>query len=184
MIYDITQNIFSGRVYPGDSQPKHTFLRSYGAGDRSAVTEFTMNAHNATHIDAPFHRLPGGRTVDALPLDACVGECEVISFWNRSRLRQTDAKRVLLTDCETIDEETAALLVEKGVAFVGVWGQSIGSREVHQILLEAEIVLLEGAALEGIEEGTYFLFAAPIKLEGCDGAPCRAILIRNENFSF
>ncbi len=180
MIYDITQNTFSGRVYPGDSHPRHTFLRSYAAGDRSAVSELAMNVHNATHIDAPFHRLPGGKAIDELDLEACVGECEVISFLNRSRLTETDAKRILLIDCETIDEETARLLVKKNVRFVGVWGQSVGSREVHHILLEAEVVILEGAALEDIAEGEYFLSAAPIKLEGCDGAPCRALLIQNQ----
>ena len=177
MIYDITQELFSGRVYPGDAAPSYTRLRSFENGDRSTVTEFSMNAHNATHIDAPIHRIKGGIGIDALSLEACIGACEVIAADDRKRLLETDAKRILFTQCETIDEEIAAILVEKGVRFVGVWGQSVGSREVHRILLEAEIVVLEGAALEGIAEGSYFLSALPIKLGGCDGAPCRAVLI-------
>ena len=50
--------------------------------------------------------------------------------------------------------------------------------EVHLIMLGAEIVLLEGIRLEGIEEGVYILNAAPINLGGSDGAPCRATLMK------
>ena len=48
---------------------------------------------------------------------------------------------------------------------------------VHKRLLGKNIVLLEGILLTGIPEGTYFLSAAPLKLAGSDGAPCRAYLI-------
>ena len=50
--------------------------------------------------------------------------------------------------------------------------------EVHLILLGAEVVLLEGIVLKEVEEGKYFLSAAPLNLGGSDGSPCRAVLIR------
>ena len=37
------------------------------------LTAFSMCAHNGTHIDAPFHFLRDGKTVDALSLAAFVG---------------------------------------------------------------------------------------------------------------
>ena len=64
---------------------------------------------------------------------------------------------------------------------LGVESQSVGPMDapmaVHRILLEKEIVLLEGIRLSGILQGQYLLYAAPINIEGADGAPCRAILI-------
>jgi arylformamidase len=50
--------------------------------------------------------------------------------------------------------------------------------EVHKILLGADKVLLEGVVLTAVEEGKYFLSAAPLNLGGCEGAPCRAVLVR------
>ena len=40
------------------------------------------------------------------------------------------------------------------------------------------MVLLEGLDLDAAGEGRYFLFAAPLKIAGCDGAPVRAVLIK------
>ncbi len=178
MIYDITQELFGARVYPGDTAPSFRRIRSFEAGNQSTVTELSMNVHNGTHIDAPIHRIKGGCGIDALPLDACVGECEVLTVLDPARIKATDATRLLIKDCETLDEETARLLVQKGVRFVGVWGQSVGSREVHNILLGAGIVVLEGAELAHVPTGKYLLSAAPINLSNCDGAPVRALLIK------
>lgn len=177
MIYDITQELFSGAVYPGDVRPQFTRIKSIDKGDTSNSTIFSMNVHNATHIDAPFHRIKGGKGIDELSLEVCVGKATVIDYENRDKLTDLPVRRILFKNCEQIDEVTATLLVEKGVYFVGVEGQSIGNREVHRILLENEVVVLEGARLNEVPEGEYMLYAPPIKLGGCDGAPCRAILI-------
>ena len=50
--------------------------------------------------------------------------------------------------------------------------------EVHKILLGAHVVLLEGIILKDVPEGVYFLNAAPLNLQGLDGSPCRAYLIK------
>ena len=49
---------------------------------------------------------------------------------------------------------------------------------VHKILLEKEVVLLEGLRLNNIKDGVYFLCAQPVNVAGSDGAPCRAVLIK------
>ena len=56
-------------------------------------------------------------------------------------------------------------------------GQEDSPEAVHLIMLGAQIVLLEGIRLNEVEDGMYFLNAAPLNLGGSDGAPCRAILI-------
>lgn len=177
MIYDITQELFSGGVWPGDVAPEYVRMKSFEKGDASTVSVFKMSAHNATHIDAPIHRIKGGKGIDELDIEACIGECEVISINNTERLAATDSKRILIRDCQTIGADIAQLLVDKGVRFVGVEGLGIGDRPTHNILLTAEVIILEGALLSNVPEGKYFLSALPIKLGGFDGAPCRAVLV-------
>ena len=180
MIYDISQNYFTGKVYPGDPMPSFVYVKSFEKGDASTSTEMTANVHSSTHMDAPIHRIKGGKGIDELPLDVCIGPAEVIRYGNVTRLAETVSKRILFKNCDQIDEATAKLIVEKGILFVGAEGQSIGNRQVHRILLENEVVVLEGAVLSHVPEGQYMLYSPPIKLEGCDGAPCRAVLITAE----
>ena len=68
-----------------------------------------------------------------------------------------------------------------GIRLYGNESQTVGPedapKEVHLIMLGAEVVLLEGIRLAEVPDGVYLLDAAPINLGGADGAPCRAILI-------
>ena len=78
--------------------------------------------------------------------------------------------------------EAAQVFAQAGIFLIGNESQTVGPMEapakVHYELLKAEVVLLEGIRLRGIEEGVYWLNAAPLNLEQADGAPCRAILIK------
>ena len=72
-IYDISQEVFGCQVYPDDPMPEKTMLRSMGNGEVYNLTAFRMCAHNGTHIDAPFHFIQDGKTVDEICLEAFVG---------------------------------------------------------------------------------------------------------------
>ena len=74
-IYDISQEVFSCSVYPGDPQPEKQMAYATAEGDLYNLTSFAMCAHNGTHVDAPFHFLPKGKTVDQMDLIHFVGEC-------------------------------------------------------------------------------------------------------------
>ena len=63
-IYDISQEVFGCQVYPGDPTPKKRVISSMEKGDLYNLTAFSMCAHNGTHIDAPFHFIKYGKTVD------------------------------------------------------------------------------------------------------------------------
>ena len=76
-IYDISQEVFSCNVYPGDPIPEKRTLSSMENGDLYNLTAFSMCAHNGTHIDAPAHFLADGKTVEQMPLDTFVGDCYV-----------------------------------------------------------------------------------------------------------
>ena len=73
-IFDISQEVFSCQVYPGDPAPEKKILNFMEKGDLYNLTAFSMCAHNGTHIDAPYHFLKGGKTVDAISLEAFVGK--------------------------------------------------------------------------------------------------------------
>ena len=77
--------------------------------------------------------------------------------------------------------KAAKAMNRHGICLVGVESQTVGPedspREVHLELLEKEVVLLEGLRLANVPDGIYLLNAAPMNLGGCDGAPCRAVLL-------
>jgi arylformamidase len=80
-----------------------------------------------------------------------------------------------------IPADTAQYLVERGVRTVGVDYLSVGGWETdgvecHQILLGAEVWIIEGLDLSKIKPGAYDLICLPLKILGADGAPARAIL--------
>lgn len=192
-IHDISQKVFSCTVYPGDPSPEKLALSSTAEGDLYNLTAFSMCAHNGTHIDAPFHFIPGGKTVDQMDLSYFVGECYVAR--HEGDVAAADAmhilakacgvQRILLAGKLTVTEEAAQVFAAGNIKLLGNEGQTIGPEDapmqVHLILLERGIVLLEGIVLNAVPEGFYFLGAAPLNLAGCDGAPCRAYLIEPEN---
>ncbi len=193
-IHDISQEVFTCTVYPGDSVPAMTEVCRISGGDSYNLTDFSMCAHNGTHIDAPFHFLEDGKTIERLPLEKMVGMCYVAAhdgtmtgedathILNKARENSPEAdKRILLRGNTVITAEAAEVFAAAGIYLIGVESQSVGDASapmaVHKILLAAEVVLLEGIRLNRIKEAPYFLGAAPLKLGGADGAPCRAFLI-------
>lgn len=191
-IYDISQEVFSCGVYPGDPAPQRQQLCATAEGDLYNLTAFSMCAHNGTHIDAPFHFLHGGKTVEQLPLDTFVGrsylarhEGEVTAETAAEILdRAKGALRILIGGDVTVTAEGASVFAEAGIRLLGNEGQTVGPEDapmqVHLILLRKGVALLEGIVLKNIPEGHYFLSAAPLNLAGSDGAPCRAYLIKQE----
>ena len=196
-IIDISQEVFSCQVYPGDPAPERKRLSSMEKGGLYNLTAFSMCAHNGTHIDAPFHFLKDGKTVDALGLDAFVGPAYVAEhhgsvsgsdaaeIMERAIERSPEAaKRILIKGNAEVSAEAAAVFAFSEILLLGNESQTVGPEDapmaVHQILLGAGVVLLEGVRLAEVPEGVYFLNAAPLNLSGADGSPCRAILMDGE----
>ena len=188
-IYDISQEVFSCAVYPGDPKPEKQVLCSTADGDFYNLSAFFMCAHNGTHIDAPFHFLHHGKTVEQMELEVFVGECFVARHQGdvteadarKILTRAEGAERILIAGEITVTAEAAEVFAQAGIKLLGNEGQSVGPEDapmqVHLILLRRGIALLEGIVLRGVPEGRYFLSAAPLNLAGADGAPCRAILV-------
>ncbi|MDY0003088.1 MAG: cyclase family protein, partial [Polyangia bacterium] len=158
--------------------------------------------HAGSLLDAPAHLFPGGPGVDLVPLEACLGvalvmdchEAAVIEAETLEPLVPAGTRRVLFKTragarpddgwLETWPAPTpkaATLLLERGVTLVGLDSPSIDLFEskdlpVHRLLLAAGVVILENLDLGNVEEGTWELIALPLKLEGMDGSPVRAVL--------
>ena len=196
-IIDITQELFHCAVFPGDPAPEMTRSLSLERGDVCNLTAFSMCAHNGTHVDAPFHFIDGGKTVDRMGLTPYVGDCWVarhsgdVTADDARRMLDNARKagadrRLLIAGPATVTAEAARAFAAAGLLLLGNESQTVGPedapREVHLILLGAEVTLLEGVRLDGVAEGQYFLSAAPLNLGGCDGAPCRAYLIGDCDF--
>ena len=192
MIYDITQPLFSCAVYPGDPAPKREQLCSMEKGDIINLTAFSMCSHNGTHADAPAHFIKDGKTVGELDLSAFIGECYVarhegdVTAEDARRILDTAkrpgaSERILIAGQAVITEAAARVFADAGIKLIGNESQTVGPEDapmqVHLILLGADVVLLEGVVLAHVPEGKYFLSAAPLNLGGCEGAPCRAVLI-------
>ncbi len=198
-IFDISQEVFGCVVFPGDPAPKRETLLNIEKGDICNLTAFSMCAHNGTHVDAPFHFYKDGKTLDQVSLERFIGwayvaehEGEItaedaIAILERARNRfrfPSAAKRILIKGKAVLTLEAAKIFSQSGIVLYGNESQTVGPeeapRDVHLVLLGAEIVLLEGIRLKDVCEGVYILNAAPINLGGADGAPCRAVLIEME----
>ncbi|MBP5418110.1 MAG: cyclase family protein [Clostridiales bacterium] len=193
-IIDITQELFTCNVYPGDPQPGMQRVQSTDNGDMCNLTRFDMCAHNGTHVDAPFHFLGDGKTIDEMGLVPYVGDCYVarhdgdVTKEDAENIMQKAtaagaSERILIGGDATVTLPAAEVFAGSGILLLGNESQTVGPlmapKDVHLVLLGKEITLLEGIVLKDVKEGKYFLSAAPLNLGGCDGAPCRAYLIRN-----
>lgn len=196
-IYDISQEVFGCQVYPGDPTPKKRVISSMEKGDLYNLTAFSMCAHNGTHIDAPFHFIKDGKTVDSVSLNTFIGMAYVAEYngivsaddateiLEKAKKQNSEAaKRILIKGDAEVSAEAAKVFAESNILLLGNESQTVGPEnapmEVHLILLGAGTVLLEGIRLAEVSEGVYFLNAAPLNLSGAYGSPCRAILIAAE----
>ncbi len=196
-IYDISQEVFSSKAFPGDPVPKKEMVSQIENGDVCNLSQLSMCAHNGTHIDAPFHFISDGKTVDKMGLEAFVGMAYVaehqgvVSYSDAENiikkarvLSEESAKRILIKGEAEVSLEATEAFVKAGILLLGNEPQTVGPKSapmaVHLALLGAGVALLEGIRLKNVAEGVYFLSSAPLNLGGGDGAPCRAILIDNK----
>ena len=205
-IYDISVPIRSGGlVYPGNPEIDITLQQAVAKGAGANVSSIKFGSHTGTHADAARHFFDDGQTVDKIPLERLIGPAVLISFADDVRavgaaeLRAHDLRgetRILLrtrnsallskkdfvNDYTYLAPDGAQYLVDNGVYLVGIDYLSIeqfhsGHHKTHLILLGKSVVILEGLDLSAPPPGKYELICLPLRIEGCDGAPARAVLI-------
>ena len=205
-IFDISVPIVNGGlVYPGNPAIRIEPGSEVSKGASSNLSRVTFGSHTGTHVDAPKHFFDAGGTVDRLPLTALIGPAVVLAFADdvmsvtAAHLQQHSlegVERVLLRtrnsgfiterefrqDYTFVAPDAAEHLVSLGITLVGVDYLSIeqfhsGHHRTHRTLLERGIVIVEGLDLSEIAPGRYEFLCLPLRLEGLDGAPARAVLM-------
>ena len=188
-------------VYPGNPGVRLELHESIAEGAIANVSKLELGVHSGTHVDAPSHFIDGAAGTESLPLGALVGPAAVVDATGIDGDLDEDAlasldlpavDRLLLKttnsalwgepsfthDFIRLNGSGARHLIERGIRLIGIDYLSIGDEDAHRELLGAGVVPLEGLDLRGVEPGAYQLVCLPLKLEGSDGAPARAILLR------
>jgi len=205
-IYDISVPIRSGGlVYPGNPEIDISLQQAVAKGASANVSTIRFGSHTGTHADAARHFFDDGQPVDKIPLERLIGPALLVSFGDKvlsvgaAELREHDVKghkrilirtrnSALLSQKEFVKDYTylapdgAQYLVDLGVELVGVDYLSIeqfhsGHHRTHRTLLAQAVVIVEGLDLSAPAPGEYQFICLPLRIEGCDGAPARAVLI-------
>ncbi|MFN2471552.1 MAG: cyclase family protein [Gaiellaceae bacterium] len=201
-LIDVTVPIREGMVtYPGDPDVRLERVSAIAQGALANLSRLDFGVHSGTHVDAPVHFIDGAAGAESLPLEVLVGPAHVVDatrvrgVLDRAALGRLDlpeGKRLLfktpnseLWASDRFAEESvhltadgAELLVERGVRLVGLDYLSVGDPDAHRVLLGAGVVAVEGLDLREAEPGAYRLLCLPLKIVGSDGAPARAVLLR------
>jgi arylformamidase len=205
--YDISLTISPHMpTWPGDPSVVLERIEKIEEGSSANVSRLQMSVHTGTHVDAPYHFIPDGKSVERMPLRILTGRAYVLDLSNvdmitREVLEKSDlpprTRRLLFKtrnsnywarqefdfkeDFVAICEDAAEYLVKRGVKLVGVDYLSVApfhqAVPTHEIFLKAGVVVVEGLDLSEISQGRYTLYCLPLKLDGSDGAPARAILV-------
>jgi arylformamidase len=205
--FDITVPVRPGMpVYEGDPPVAVERVASIADGAVCNLSRLACGVHTGTHIDAPVHFIDGAPGVDGVALDALYGPAWVVDATgaaddiDRAALDAlaipADTTRVLFKTANSrlwkregfsrdfigLKEDAARALVERGVRLVAMDYLSVAPMSdpapTHVALLEAGVVILEGVDLRRVEPGAYTLLCLPLLIEGADGAPARAVLMR------
>lgn len=202
-LIDITVPIRDGMfVYDGDPTVTLTRVKAIEDGQVANISRLDFGVHSGTHIDAPLHFIEGGDAAELLPLEPLLGPAEVIdatsvegdldaealqglelpegaerllfktpnsSLWNRDSFSQ---------EFVHLDGSGAQYLLDRGVKLVGLDYLSVGDPDAHRVLLGGGVVAMEGLDLREVDPGPYRLVCLPLKIVGSDGAPARAVLVK------
>lgn len=201
-LYDITMPYKNGGAHwPGDMPYTYKQLADIKAGSSVNVGAIALGVHGGTHIDAPFHYMADGDTIDKLPVESFLlpvavvdaGGADVLDSSYLKDIDFSDIKGILFKTCAwkdrdvfplsipVVSPELPAFLKEKGIKLIGVDVASVDPIEdstikAHKAIGQADLRILEGLVLDDIGPGKYELIALPLILEGSDASPVRAVL--------
>jgi len=191
--------------WPTDPVPRIERLKDRDKGDPVSLMELQIIDHVGTHVDAPLHFIPGGKTIDKMPVNATMGRARVLEIKNPKAITLEElephnlrrGERILFKtrnsslyktgefteDYVYFATEVAQYMADKGLKAVGLDYISIGTpqnrdsiRDTHSILLENGVYIIEGINLEKVKPGRYDLICLPLLLDRGDAGPARAIV--------
>ncbi len=207
MLIDISPALNSALpIWPGDEPLSREIQSDILAGAVTTSSTLRTTVHVGAHVDAPCHCVVDGASIDSVPLESYIGPCEVMrvnvlpegAVTPELLPQRPTAPRVLIAtdtfcpagtfaaDFAGLSVELADYLHECGVRLVGVDTPSVdrfadGELPVHRRLIAHGIAIVEGLTLREVPAGRYELIALPLRLEGFDASPVRAVLRTRDN---
>lgn len=201
-LWDITPTVSASLpVWPGDTRFHAETTWKMSAACPVQVSRLQMSTHTGAHCDAPSHYDPSGISIDRVPLGAYLGSCRIIDCIGLRHVLpahlsgKCDAlpQRVLLRtyarapqtawdpDFASVDAATIDHLAALGVILIGIDTPSLDPQQstsmaAHGAVRRHGMAILEGIVLDDVPAGDYELIALPLKLDGMDASPVRAIL--------
>ncbi|PTM59704.1 cyclase family protein [Desmospora activa] len=201
-VYDVSMTIEGNMAVYKNKEEKKPQIRVVQDFDTSPTREsrVDMDVHTGTHVDSPLHMLPDGGTMETISVEKLVGPCRVLDLTtveggiSRSDLERFDigAGEFLLLKTRNsfredfdfefvfLAEDGASYLASIGVQGVGIDGLGVERSQpghpTHKTLFRAGVIIMEGLRLREVEQGSYFMVAAPIKLRETEAAPARVLL--------
>ena len=190
-------------VFPGDTAFARRDLMHVDQGHHISLSTITTTVHLGSHADAPIHYGAGGRTIEQQPLELYVGPCLVLHVeaahgravtiqdlvgrvpFGTERLllaTGTHRDREAWTDAfASIDPPLVGWLDARGVRLVAIDTPSVDRADskdlpAHAAFLAHDVAIIEGVVLDAVPEGRYELIALPLRIEGADASPVRAVL--------
>jgi Predicted metal-dependent hydrolase len=190
MFIDITKNInIQTKIYDGDPQYFVSKVFSIESGDEFNVSKIEMGSHFGTHIDAPKHFFNEGADVAQLDINGLCGQCIVVSVkqaidenFLKSMQLKPKSRILFKTDGKYgVTNDGAKYMVEMETRVVGTDAMDIEDSNnknyfCHKALLGCGIPIIEGLELCDVKDGEYRLICLPLKMDGLDGVPVRAVL--------
>ena len=201
-VYDISPLISEDlAVFPGDVKFSRNVSMDFDK-DHLTLSSFETTLHLGAHTDAPNHYDPAGMGMSDRSLEYYFGKCQVIQVdcARGARIQIEDlkgksisSKRILFrtdsfpnpnnwnNDFVSLSSELVHHLAKHGVILVGIDTPSIDLAddkilESHHAVFENDMAILEGINLSQVREAQYLLSAIPLKIEGADASPVRAVL--------
>ena len=190
-------------AWPTDDPFRYWETRTIADGGKANCASMSLSLHYGTHVDAPYHFIPGGKTIDEVEADLFIGPCLVISVLEADAVIEPvhlegkvpqGTKRLLVktqnsffvrdkefhTDYTAFSEKSAQWLVDRGVRLLGLDYFSIGPYDnnapPHRAFLTSGGIALETIDLSSVEPGEYEICCLPLKVKGSGGAPARVLL--------
>jgi len=205
-LIDISIPLKNGMVcWPGSPGFTITRILEMVKGDVANGSQINTDVHIGTHIDAPWHSIPDGVTIEQLSLDVLIGPAYVLRLPDISEINgeilgkanvPQGTQRLLFhtrnssiwnsndnefrKDFVALTMDGAEWIAKKGIKLVGIDYLSIQpfgeSMEIHNVMLKEGIIIVEGLNLSGVEQGHYELMCLPLRIVGAEGSPARAVL--------
>lgn len=202
-IYDVSMTISEDvQVYKNIEGKKPKFINYSNFKTSSAYeTNVLMNLHTGTHMDFPLHMIENGQTSDSLDLKRLIRHVKVFDLTDvkeviqREDLLHFDIKEndfVLFKTKNSfedtfnfkfvyVSESAAAYLAERKIKGVGVDALGVERDQkghpTHHILMDHDVIIIEGLRLGEVPEGDYMMYALPIKMKGVEALLLSVILV-------